>query len=131
MSSILVSESISEVVKTLQPYVDTKLEYKPDNVEVEIRDYDTDGVTSSAILYKTLKILGANVDVFIPHREEDGYGINIENVKQFVESDYHLLVTVDCGIGAISSGQLTSQLGVELIITDHHQPGEQLPKPFA
>ncbi len=94
-------------------------------------DYDADGVTSSAIMYKTLKALGAKVDVFIPHREADGYGMNLKNIKKFIQEKYDLLITVDCGITNIEEVKYAELNGLEVIITDHHEPLEILPSALA
>lgn len=93
-------------------------------------DYDVDGITGVAILWQLLKLLGADVDYFVPHRIEEGYGLNSEAVRCLAESGTKLLITVDCGITALNSAELANQLGLELIITDHHQPGPRLPKAF-
>jgi len=94
-------------------------------------DYDVDGITGVSILRQILALLGANVDYYIPHRIDEGYGLNPEAVRSLAESGSKVLVTVDCGITAFSSAELARQLGVELIITDHHQPEEQLPEAAA
>lgn len=94
-------------------------------------DYDVDGITGVTILRQILTLLGANVDYYIPHRIDEGYGLNPEAVRSLAESGSKVLVTVDCGITAFSSAELARQLGVELIITDHHQPEEQLPEAAA
>ncbi len=84
-------------------------------------DYDVDGITGVAILWQILRLLGADVDYYIPHRIDEGYGLNAEAVRSLAESGSRLLVTVDCGITAFDSAELAGQLGLELIITDHHQ----------
>lgn len=94
-------------------------------------DYDVDGITGVSILWQILTLLGANVDYYIPHRIDEGYGLNPEAVRSLAESGSKVLVTVDCGVTAFSSAELARQLGVELIITDHHQPEEQLPEAAA
>lgn len=94
-------------------------------------DYDADGVTSAAVLYRALKILKANVDVFIPHRENDGYGLNHINAKKFVEEKVELLITVDCGITNFQEIEILTNGGVDVIVTDHHEPPEQLPQAIA
>jgi len=94
-------------------------------------DYDVDGITGVAILFSVLTLLGANVDYYIPHRIEEGYGLKAEAVRQLSKAGSKLLVTVDCGIAAASSAFLAEQLGVELIITDHHQAEAELPKAVA
>jgi len=94
-------------------------------------DYDVDGITGVAILWQILTLLGADVDHYIPHRIEEGYGLNAEAIKSLVKSGSTLLVTVDCGISAFSSAELAEQLGIELIVTDHHQFESELPKAVA
>ena len=94
-------------------------------------DYDVDGITGVSILWQILTLLGANVDYYIPHRIDEGYGLNAEAVRSLAQSGSKVLVTVDCGIAAFSSAELARQLGVELIITDHHQPEAKLPEAVA
>jgi len=94
-------------------------------------DYDVDGITGVVILFSVLTLLGANVDYYIPHRIEEGYGLNAEAVRSLAKAGSKLLVTVDCGIAALASAELAAQLGLELIITDHHQPEPELPKAVA
>ena len=94
-------------------------------------DYDADGVTSSAVLYRTFKLLGADVETFIPHRENDGYGINIKNVNNFVVQGVQLFITVDCGITNVDEVALLNEKGVDVIITDHHEPPDVIPDAYA
>jgi single-stranded-DNA-specific exonuclease len=94
-------------------------------------DYDVDGITGVAILWQLLTLLGANVDYYIPHRIDEGYGLNKEAIRSLAEAGTKLLITVDCGTTAFASADLAGELGLELIITDHHQPGPQLPKAAA
>lgn len=94
-------------------------------------DYDADGVTSSVILTETLKALGAEVDVYIPYRETEGYGLNKEAAQEQVKKQTKLLITVDCGISNVSEVEILSQGGVDVIITDHHHEPPNLPKAFA
>lgn len=91
-------------------------------------DYDSDGICASTILYLHLKSLGANVDVFIPNRFENGYGISVEAIE-IVLSDYapDLIVTVDLGITAVEEIEIIKQEGVDIIVTDHHLPLEEVP----
>jgi len=93
-------------------------------------DYDADGVTSSAILYKTLKVLGANVEVFIPHREKDGYGVSIKTIKTFV-GKYQLMITVDCGVSNVDEIRYAGSKGIDVIVTDHHDIPPVLPSALA
>jgi single-stranded-DNA-specific exonuclease len=90
-------------------------------------DYDVDGITGVAILWQILTLLGADVDCYIPHRIDEGYGLNDQAIRSLAEAGTKLLVTVDCGVTAFSSAKLAGQLGLELIITDHHQPSPDLP----
>lgn len=94
-------------------------------------DYDADGVTSAAVLYKTFKILGAKVDVFIPHREDDGYGINSDNLNKFSVQEIKLFITVDCGITNVKEIAQLNKLGIDVIVTDHHEPLAELPAALA
>ena len=91
-------------------------------------DYDSDGICSSTILYLFFKSLGANVDVFIPNRFENGYGISIEAIEE-IQSYYNpdLVVTVDLGITAIEEVEILKQEGIDIVITDHHIPLEEIP----
>ena len=94
-------------------------------------DYDVDGITGVAVLWQVLTLLGANVEYYIPHRVEEGYGLNAEAVESLAGSGTQLLVTVDCGITAFHSAERAAQLGLDLIITDHHQPDVKLPQATA
>lgn len=90
-------------------------------------DYDCDGVTSTTILVKYLDFSGANVIYYIPHREE-GYGINKGAVDKLKDRGVSLIITVDNGISAIEEAKYIKELGIKLVITDHHQPGDELPE---
>lgn len=94
-------------------------------------DYDADGVTSTTILYKTLKKLGANFAYYIPNRFTEGYGLNKDALIQAANKDFKLVITVDTGISAVEEAELAKDLGICLIITDHHEPQEQLPDAFS
>lgn len=84
-------------------------------------DYDADGVTSATLLEKTLQRIGLeSVDVFIPHREIDGYGLNLKTVEEIIEKKYNLLITVDCGITNHKEVLELKNKGIDTIITDHH-----------
>ena len=91
-------------------------------------DYDVDGVTSTAILWHCLKQTGAQVDYYIPNRLDEGYGLNVEAIRKLYEEDPNrLVVSVDCGICSVEEAALAKELGLELIVTDHHMMGEELP----
>jgi len=94
-------------------------------------DYDVDGITGISILWHLIRLLGGNVDYYIPHRVDEGYGLNREAVESLTREGTQLMVTVDCGITAVESAKLAGQLNLELIITDHHRPDCQLPEAVA
>ena len=90
-------------------------------------DFDVDGVSATALLISTLRDLGADCDWLIPDRIADGYGLSKENVEKLAERGTGLLITVDCGITAVEQVALAQELGMEVIVTDHHQRDEELP----
>ncbi|HEU0265507.1 MAG TPA: DHH family phosphoesterase, partial [Geobacterales bacterium] len=94
-------------------------------------DYDVDGVTAVALLVHALRRFGFLVTYHIPRRLEDGYGLNAESLREIAARGATLVVTVDCGITAQDEALLARQLGMDLIITDHHTPGDQLPEACA
>jgi single-stranded-DNA-specific exonuclease len=94
-------------------------------------DYDVDGVTGTAILYLTLRQLGASVEFHVPHRLDDGYGLNVQSLRDLAERGVGLVVTVDCGIASAEEAAEARRLGLELIITDHHEPKDHLPEAAA
>lgn len=94
-------------------------------------DYDADGVTSTSVMMLTLQQLGANVQFYIPNRFTEGYGPNEKAFRHAVESGIRLIITVDTGIAAIHEAQIAKEIGVDLIITDHHEPGPELPEALA
>jgi single-stranded-DNA-specific exonuclease len=94
-------------------------------------DYDVDGVTGTAILLSALRLLGASVEFHVPHRLEEGYGLNGEALRRIAESGASLVVTVDCGIASVAEAEEARRLGLELVITDHHEPKDRLPEAAA
>ena len=91
-------------------------------------DYDVDGVTATSLLWHCLKRAGGTVDYYLPHRLEEGYGLNCDALTKLHAADpQSLVVTVDCGISSTAEAEHARQLGLELIITDHHEFGETLP----
>jgi single-stranded-DNA-specific exonuclease len=94
-------------------------------------DYDVDGMTGTAILWLCLKLLGGEVGYYVPHRIDEGYGLNAEAIRTLAADKNQLLVTVDCGIGSVDEAELAHDLGIELIVTDHHEPGPRLPRAAA
>ncbi|MCQ2555939.1 MAG: single-stranded-DNA-specific exonuclease RecJ [Clostridia bacterium] len=91
-------------------------------------DYDVDGITASAILIKYFKSVGAKVSNFMPNRYEDGYGLTIETLTKIFSKDKpDLIITVDCGITAVEETEFIKEAGVDIIVTDHHERGDELP----
>lgn len=94
-------------------------------------DYDVDGVTAVALMVRVLLRLGARVDAHIPHRTEEGYGLSLEAVEKAHAEGIRVLVTVDCGITAGKEAVRARELGLDLIVTDHHTPGPEIPEAIA
>lgn len=94
-------------------------------------DYDVDGTCATALLYMILKELDANVEFYIPRRLEEGYGLSTAAIDIVKEKGTQLMIAVDCGITAITETDYANQLGIDVIICDHHQPKEEIPKAFA
>jgi single-stranded-DNA-specific exonuclease len=90
-------------------------------------DYDVDGVTGTAILLTCLRLLGAQVEFHVPHRLHEGYGLNSETLRRLAQTGVAVVVTVDCGIASLAEADEARRLGLELIITDHHEPRATLP----
>jgi single-stranded-DNA-specific exonuclease len=95
-------------------------------------DYDVDGTTATAVLYEFLKACGARVFYYIPHRMQEGYGLQARHISEVaVPLEAKLLITVDCGTGSHAAVEAARSAGVDVIITDHHTVGEPLPKALA
>lgn len=94
-------------------------------------DYDVDGVTGTAILVETLNFLGVDPTYYIPHRYDEGYGLNNEAIKEIKASGGDLIVTVDCGVSNDEEIKFARSLGLEVIVTDHHNPPKKLPDAYA
>ncbi len=94
-------------------------------------DYDVDGITATALLVSAFSTMGIGADYHIPHRMEEGYGLSREALQQLADKGYHLVVSVDCGVTAVEEAGFCRETGLDLIITDHHQPLEQLPDAVA
>ena len=90
-------------------------------------DYDADGMTGTAVLVRGLKLLGADVSYYVPNRLEEGYGLNNEALTKLAGSGAKLVISVDCGIASVDESHKARELGLSLIITDHHKPAEELP----
>ena len=94
-------------------------------------DYDADGVTSTALLYSYLCSRGANVDYYIPDREGEGYGMSVEAVDVLKSRATSLIITVDNGISAIEEIKHAKEIGIDVVVTDHHRVGDELPDAVA
>lgn len=94
-------------------------------------DYDVDGVTATALLVQVLRQFGGEVIPYIPNRFEEGYGLNIEALEALAAQGVQVVVTVDCGIRSLQEAQRAEELGMDLIISDHHHPGEEIPSAWA
>ena len=94
-------------------------------------DYDVDGITSTVILRRSLELLGGQVVHFIPERLRDGYGLQPATIERLHAEGVHVIVSVDCGIRGVEAGRRAKELGVDLIITDHHEPDDELPPAVA
>ena len=94
-------------------------------------DYDVDGITSSTIIKRFMQDRGIDVGVYIPNRINEGYGLNKTAITKIAKEGYNLIITVDCGITAIDEIELAKELKMDVIVTDHHEPGEELPKAIA
>ncbi len=94
-------------------------------------DYDVDGLSATALMYRCLKLLGAQVSYYIPERLEEGYGLNADAIQKLSEGGADVILTVDCGINACREADIARACGIDLIITDHHRPGQEIPNAFA
>ena len=121
LSSPYVLEGMSDAINKIKKHIyDGKI--------LIFGDYDCDGIGASAMLKMALEEHGAQVSVFIPTRIEDGYGLSENSLKRAIESTQPtLIVTVDCGIGSIEEVEIAKKLGVDIVVTDHHEPREILP----
>ncbi|WP_303773837.1 single-stranded-DNA-specific exonuclease RecJ [Anaerolinea thermophila] len=91
-------------------------------------DYDVDGVTATTLMVEVLEAYGADVEWYIPNRFDEGYGLNPDAVRELHERGVDVLLTVDCGIRSPGEARLAAQLGMDLIISDHHHPGTEIPE---
>lgn len=93
-------------------------------------DYDVDGVTATALMTQVLQKYGAQVFPYIPNRFDEGYGLNIDALEALVEKGARVVLTVDCGIRSPREAERAEELGIDLIISDHHHPGSELPQAY-
>lgn len=94
-------------------------------------DYDVDGICGAAIMWHLITRAGGNIEVYIPHRLEEGYGVNIDAVNSLADRGFELLITVDCGIRDHEAVDQAMKRGMEVIVTDHHEPGPDFPRASA
>lgn len=94
-------------------------------------DYDVDGITSSTVLSRFLEERGVKPDIYIPDRINEGYGLNQNAIKSIAENKTNLIITVDCGITAVKEVEFAKELDMDVIITDHHEPGTEIPNTIA
>ena len=94
-------------------------------------DYDVDGITSVTVLKSFLEERGITISEYIPKRLKEGYGLNKKAIEEIAKQGIQLMITVDCGISAVEEVEYANKLGIETIITDHHEPGNELPKALA
>jgi single-stranded-DNA-specific exonuclease len=94
-------------------------------------DYDVDGITATSLLYMVLNKLGAQVDFYLPNRLTEGYGLSVDSINQANDNGATLIITVDTGVTAVEEVKYASSLGIDVVITDHHEPGESLPEAVA
>src|SRR5258707_8827288 len=94
-------------------------------------DFDADGVTSTTLLVTVLQALGANVKPYIPHRVDEGYGLNVQALEKLARRGVKLVITVDCGIRSLAEVEAGKARGLDIIITDHHSVGPEMPNALA
>ena len=122
------------------PFLMTDMEKAVDRILIAIKnkekvtiygDYDVDGITSITVLKSFLKDVGLEVDTYIPNRIDEGYGLNKKAIEKIKENGCQLMITVDCGISGIEEVEYANSLGIETIVTDHHEVGDVLPNALA
>ncbi len=122
----------SSQFKDAQKAVDRILKAIADKEKILVcGDYDVDGITSSALMMICLLPLGADINFFLPHRLRDGYGLSTKIVERAAQNKYTVLITVDNGITAFEPAIKAKELGIDLIITDHHKPHDHVPEAYA
>ncbi|MDZ7357400.1 MAG: single-stranded-DNA-specific exonuclease RecJ [candidate division KSB1 bacterium] len=94
-------------------------------------DYDVDGITAVSMLYLLLKQIGADVHFYIPHRIREGYGISLAGIEEAARLGTRLIISVDCGVTAVREIEYAQQLNMDVIVSDHHEPGKRLPQAYA
>lgn len=119
------------------PFVMPDMEKAVDRIEKAIQnkeniliygDYDADGITSTTVLKRFFNTIKINAKTYIPNRLEEGYGLNKNAIKKIADEGTNLIITVDCGITAVEETKYAKELGMDVIITDHHEPSDEIPK---
>ena len=149
LSSIIVNRNIKEDIDVFlnptrsnfyDPFLMPDMEIAVDRIIKAINnkekmiiygDYDVDGITSITVLKSFLEDRGIYVDSYIPNRLEEGYGLNKPAIDGIVKKEYDLMITVDTGISGIEEIEYANSLGLETIVTDHHEVGDELPNAIA
>ena len=134
--SFLFEEGVSfhdpYLLKDMDKVLDRIKQAKEHNEPVLVfGDYDADGVSSTAVLMTALRDYGIQAEYYIPNRFTEGYGPNEQAFRNAKESGFGLIMTVDTGISAVHEAQVAKEIGIDLIITDHHEPGPELPEALA
>lgn len=120
------------LLKDMEKAVDRILEGLAEKRKMTVYgDYDVDGITSTSILFMFLKENGGNIDYYIPDRIEEGYGLNIDAIKKLKDSGTEIIITVDTGIAAVNEAKFAKEIGIDLIITDHHECQSEIPDAYA
>lgn len=120
------------LLNDMEVAVDRILLAKEKNEKVTVYgDYDVDGITSIAVIVKFFRELGINIEYYLPSRLEEGYGLNNDALLKIKNNGTDLLITVDCGISAYNEVEYAKSLGMEVIVTDHHECPEKLPETIA
>ena len=113
-----------------EPFAIANLRHAAERIAIAIRDkepivvygdYDVDGITATSILWHAITLFGGSVEFYVPHRVDEGYGLNSEAITQICDQGAKLIITVDCGVTAIEQAKVAKARGVDLIITDHHE----------
>ncbi len=120
------------LLEGMKPAVERLVKAKERGEKVLIHgDYDVDGVSATALLIKGFERIGIGAEYYLPRRIEEGYGLSARAIEEAKRINASLILTVDCGVTAIEEAQLALRAGIDLIVTDHHEPGEQLPEALA
>ncbi len=128
LADLLDPFQLADMEKAVERVVDALRRDEPITV---YGDYDSDGTTATALMVHLFRFLGHDVRYYIPHRIEEGYGLNTEAVEELARRGTRVIVTVDNGITAVAEAAHAKRRGVDLVITDHHRPGRELPEAYA